>query len=337
MKNGFGKSKIQKCASALMAALLAALCLSGCNGSKEVSNENGGSSGDDKISVVATIFPEYDWAREIIGDNTDNVELTYLLENGVDLHSYQPTADDMVKISDCDIFIYVGGSSDGWVEDAVKNAENKNMKVIDLMDVLGSSVKTEETKEGMQEDEEEEDEDEYDEHVWLSVKNAELFCTEIAFALSDADPDNKDDYNKNLKDYIIKLNKLDGAFSSLANKAENKTIVVADRYPFRYFTDDYGLDYYAAFAGCSSETDASFETVAFLAKKIDELGVNTVFILENSDNSISEAVIRSTKKKDQQAAVLNSIQSVTKEQIDGGITYLSLMQENYDVLKTVLK
>ena len=329
---------MKKFVSVFLASVLAAFCLSGCSSASDVSSgENDSSSdGNSKISVVVTIFSEYDWAKEIIGDHTDDVELTYLLENGVDLHSYQPTADDIVKISTCDIFVHVGGNSDVWVEEAVENADNKNMKVINLMDVLGSSVKTEEAKEGMQEEEEEEEEEEYDEHVWLSVKNAELFCSEIASALSEADPDNKDDYNKNLKDYTEKLKKMDSDFTSLTKSAKTKTIIVADRFPFRYFTDDYDLDYYAAFAGCSSETDASFETVAFLAKKIDELNIDTVFTLENSDNSIAEAVISNTKNKDQKTAVLNSIQSVTSEQIKEGTTYLSLMQENYDALKNAL-
>ena len=339
MKNGFGKSKIQKCASALMAALLAALCLSGCNGSKEVSNENGGSSGDDKISVVATIFPEYDWAREIIGDNTDNVELTYLLENGVDLHSYQPTADDMVKISDCDIFIYVGGSSDGWVEDAVKNAENKNMKVIDLMDVLGSSVKTEETKEGMQEDEEvkdDEEEPEFDEHVWLSLKNAGLFTKEICSALSSVDHDNAKLYESNAKSYAEDLKALDDKYTAAVKAGSTKTLLFGDRFPFAYLADDYGLTYYAAFTGCSAETEASFETITFLANKVDELGLHAIMQIETSDGSIAATVRDNTKTKDQEILTLNSIQSVTAPQIEAGETYLGIMEENLVVLAKAL-
>lgn len=488
------------------------------------------------LSVVCTIFPEYDWVREILGGHIENAELTYLLDSGVDLHSYQPTADDMMKISDCDLFIYVGGESDEWVEDALAESVNKDMKVINLMDVLGDSAKVEELKEGMQESEhehdhdhskevstfeddevqdrplsdwegdwqsayplvidgsldeawkhksedgsmtaeeykdyytkgyksdydaisihddhikftdkdgketesdykytgyyiqnwstgtkaamyrfeavdkesgapvyiefndhiiepekaehfhirmsnesydaivdpegnwptffdaaltpdevcdevighghsdEDEDEDEhehehedgeveYDEHVWLSLKNAKVLCTEIEKNLEAIDPANADDYRANLTDYTAKLTDLDNSFKTLVDGSSVKTLVFGDRFPFRYFVDDYGLDYFAAFIGCSAESEASFETIAFLADKVNQLNCDTVFTLENSDKSIAETII-STSGKNVDIAELNSLQSVSYPEISGGASYLSIMQKNYDVLAGVLK
>ena len=295
----------------------------------------------ESFSVVCTIFPEYDWVKEILGDHADNVELTYLLDNGVDLHSYQPTADDMMKISTCDLFVYVGGESDEWVEDALEDADNRDMKVINLMDILGDSAKEEELKEGMQGEEEEgeeedEEESEYDEHVWLSVKNAKVFCAEIEKNIETIDPANVSDYKANLDSYTAKLTELDNNFQTLVDGSSVKTLVFGDRFPFRYFVDDYGLDYYAAFIGCSAETEASFETIAFLSDKVKELDCKTIFTLENSSKDIADTII-STSGKSIDIAELNSLQSVSKDDIADGASYISLMQKNYDVLAGVLK
>lgn len=300
----------------------------------------------DKFSVVCTIFPEYDWVREILGDHADNAELTYLLDNGVDLHSYQPTADDMIKISSCDLFIYVGGESDEWVENALADAMNKDMKVINLMDVLGDSAKVEELKEGMQESEHEHEHDheheheegevEYDEHVWLSLKNAKVLCAEIENNISEIDHANASDYQANLDSYVAKLDALDNDFAALVDSSSVKTLIFGDRFPFRYFVDDYSIDYYAAFIGCSAETEASFETIAFLSDKLNEYDCDTVFTLENSDKSIAETII-STSGRNADIAELNSLQSVSTDDIAGGATYISIMEKNYDVLSGALK
>ena len=309
----------------------------------EETAENKTSAENRKLSIVCTIFPEYDWVKAILGTHADDVELTYLLDNGIDLHSYQPTADDMLKISNCDLFIYVGGESDGWVDDILESSGNKDMKVIDLMDILGDSAKGEELKEGMQGEEEEEEEDEdgeeepeYDEHVWLSLKNAELLCVEIENDLAEIDPDNADDYKACLDSYVSELSDLDEKFKTLVDSAEVKTLVFGDRFPFRYFVDDYGLDYYAAFIGCSAESEASFETISFLADKVKELDCKTIYTLENSNKSIAESII-STSGKDVDIAELNSLQSVSKDDIKNGASYISLMQKNYDVLSENLK
>ena len=354
----------KRTASALALILtMTASCLTGCGAADASVNPSlptGTQASDpDKLHIVCTIFPEYDWVREILGDHADQAEVTYLLDNGTDLHSYQPTADDMIRISTCDLFIYVGGESDKWAADALAEAVNKDMKTIDLMTVIGDAVKEEELKEGMQgeedeeHDHEEEDEEhdhesdehdhhheegeiEYDEHVWLSLRNAKTVCAAIESDLATIDPAHAGDYKANLDAYTAKLDTLDGEFRALADASSVKTLVFGDRFPFRYFVDDYGLDYYAAFIGCSAETEASFETVAFLSNKLNELNCDTVFTLENSDHSIAETIIR-TSGRNATIAELNSLQSVSAQEIADGASYLSLMQKNCDVLANVLK
>ena len=492
--------------------------LAGC-GKKNAAET--GESDSNKLSVVTTIFPEYDWVKEILGDKAESTDLTVLLDNGVDLHSYQPTADDIVKISDCDLFIYVGGESDGWVEDALKESTNKDMKVIDLLEVLGDSVKTEETVEGMQETEHAHDhskevstfedhevqdrslsdwagswqsaypfaldgtlddafaamaeegemtadeyktyyqngyktdisniniegdhiaftyedgkkvgsdykyigyyiqnwstgtkaamyrfeavdrtsgapvyiefndhmiesaapehfhirmsnesfdaivdpekswptffpadmtgedlcehmeghghdhdhEEEADEHVWLSLKNAKTLVRAISDALQELDPDNKDTYAANTSAYIEKLSALDGAYQSAVDGAARKTVLFGDRFPFRYLVDDYGLSYYAAFAGCSAESEASFETVSFLAKKVDELKLPCVLTIEGKNHKIAETIVENTAEKNQKILTMDSMQSTTSEDVANGTTYLSVMEQNLSMLKEAL-
>lgn len=295
---------------------------------------------NDKINIVCTVFPEYDWVREILGSHEDDFEITYLLANGSDMHSYQPTMDDMIKISSCDLFIYIGGESDKWAEDAVSQAENKDLKAISLLDSLGSAAKEEEIKEGMQnsgeDDHDHEGEAEFDEHIWLSFGNAETLCTAIAEEIYSLDPDNKTDYQNNLSAYCEKLNNLNNEYTDTLSSVKEKTLIFGDRFPFRYLVDDYGLDYYAAFSGCSAETEASFETITFLADKVDELNIDTVFTIDGSDNKIADAIISGTDSKNQKILCLDSIQSVTDKQIQDGVTYISIMKSNLDILKEAL-
>lgn len=470
-----------------------------------------------RLNIVATIFPEYDWVREILGDRLDNANLTLLLDNGVDLHSYQPTADDIIKIATCDLFIYVGGESDKWVEDALKEATNKDMVVINLLQVMGGAVKAEELIEGMQETEHdhdhdgdlteediedrslsdfageweslypmlldgkldeylahkaEEDEDETataetyrekyaaswasdvnqiaidenkitftyadasarsaeytyaghvlktsdsghasvryqfetndsnapkyvqfndhghepgkaehfhiyfgddgfdalldaatnpyfvpaglsnedvldglmghsheheeeaDEHVWLSLKNAKVLCRAIADTLMQIDPDNAETYAANVAAYIEKLSALDAEYQAAIDGAAKKTVLFGDRFPFRYLVDDYGLDYYAAFVGCSAETEASFETIAFLAGKVDELNLSHVLTIEGANHKIAQTVAANTQSRDQQVVAMDSLQSTTLKDVQNGATYLSVMEKNLEVLKDALK
>ena len=373
------KFSLFKCASVMCASLL---FLTGCatsnstnsstSASVEASSESldqGSSVSEDtkdpnkKISIVTTIFPEYDWVREIVGNHADKFEITYLMNKGVDLHSYQASAEDIAKVSSADLFIYVGGESDTWAEDAIAEATNKEMKVINLLNSLGSDVKEEEVVEGMAAEDEhdhdhseeakdhdhsKEDKDhdhdhakegeevEYDEHVWLSLKNAQKLVMDIEADIESLDPDNAADYAANAKAYVQKLDELDKEYQKAVDESSVKYILVGDRFPFRYLVDDYGLKYSAAFVGCSAETEASFDTITFLAGKLDELGLKNVVTIENSDQKIAKTIIENTKNKDQGLLVLNSLQSVSQKDIDGGLTYLSVMKDNLEVLKKAL-
>ncbi len=359
-----------------LAVILAASFLSACG--TDVVNA---SNAEDKISIVTTIFPEYDWVKNVLGDNPADAELCFLLDSGVDLHSYQPTAEDILKISQCDLFIYVGGESDGWVEDALAEATNKDMIVINLLDTLGSSVKEEELVEGMQEDEhehghdhdEDADEDhehdhdedadeghehdhdedaddehdhehdhneegpEYDEHVWLSLRNASVLCEAIEEALVQIDADNAAVYQANCDAYCEQLSALDQAYADAVAAGNKDTVLFGDRFPFRYLTDDYDLNYYAAFVGCSAESEASFETITFLAEKMDELSLNSVLTIETSDGRIAQTVIDNTSLQNAHILTMDSLQSTTAQDAENGKTYLGVMERNLDVLKEALQ
>lgn len=498
---------MKKMFSCLLAVLMLGFTFTACTGQEQLNDP-------DKLKIVTTIFPQYDWVKQILGDQAEHAELTLLIDNGVDLHSYQPTTDDIIKISTCDVFIYVGGESDSWVKDALKTATNKNMVVIDLLEVMGEAVKEEEIKEGMEHDhahshdevdpaivkdrplsdwqgdwstieralekgaldayiahqaeenevdaqaqkitytqrwksdydtiriddntvtlddqqaeyryigykivesdqgasvwygfeiagtsgqtpkylalsdhgtggdthEEEEHgeaehfhlrygnesfevltaiegwaptyfgaattqeeiaeamsghshEGELDEHVWLSLKNAQTLTRYIADRLGEVDAKNADLYEANLAAYQDKLIDLYKEFNNVVSSSANRTLLFADRFPFRYLVDEYGLDYYAAFSGCSAETEASFETIVFLADKVNALDLSSVMVIETSDQSIAKTVVQNTKNKNQKILVLNSLQSVTAADIAAGASYLGMMEENLAVLNEAL-
>ena len=344
---------MKKFITLLLIAVLSVCALSGCGNSKSSESTNG-----KKLKVVTTIFPEYDWVMQILGDKADKADVTMLLDKGVDLHSYQPSTADISKISEADVFIYVGGESDEWVKDVLKQAKNKNLKVINLMDVIGDKAKEEEVKEGMQAEDEhdhdkdkdhdekhdqdkehdhDKDEPEYDEHVWLSLKNAKIFTKKISDVLSEVDKDNAKTYKANYKNYAKKLDELDKKYAEAVSSAKVKTLVFGDRFSFRYLVNDYGLDYYAAFVGCSAESEASFETVTFLAKKIDELGLKHILTIEGKNHKIAKTVIENTKNKSQKILTLDSMQSTTSNDVKNGATYLGIMEKNLEVLKKALK
>ena len=293
------------------------------------------------LRVVTTIFPIYDWVREILGD-ADGVELTLLLDSGVDLHSYQPTAADIVKVAACDVFIYVGGESDEWVEDALKEAVNPDMRVVDLLDALGDAAKEEETVEGMEAEEEEGEEGEegeeveYDEHVWLSLRNAQALTGVIADALAESDGENADLYRANAEAYAGRLGELDGRYADAVASAELDTMLFGDRFPFRYLADDYGLTYYAAFSGCSAESEATFETIAFLAGKVDALELPAVLTIEGANHRVAETVVANTAAKDAAILVMDSMQGTTAADVAAGATYLGVMEGNLAALNQAL-
>jgi len=306
---------------------------------------------DKKFQVVCTIFPEYDWVREVIAGREDDYELTMLLDSGADLHNYQATAEDIAKIANCDLFIYVGGPSDVWVEDVLTQAVQNDVRVINLLEMLGDNVKAEEMVEGMEHSHEthekdvhgeeehtgEEHSQEVDEHVWLSLQNAQIVVDKIATELSEIDSENAEIYMANAESYIGKLTSLDSEYQSITVNAKQKTILFGERFPFRYLVDDYGIEYYAAFNGCSAETEASFETIIFLAGKMDELGLKHIFVVENSDQKIANTIVENTQEKNQEILTLNSLQSVKKQDVENGVTYLQVMEDNLETLKKALQ
>lgn len=288
-----------------------------------------------KIKVAASIFPEYDWLINIAGPLNDKIIPKLIVKNGVDIHSFQPSATDIVNISSADILIYVGGESDKWISDVLKDPQNKDMIVINLMEILKDNLKEEEIVEGMQAEEEEDKA--FDEHVWFSIENAKQTCTKIAEALSKLDPENSQMYKTRLATYISQLNLLDSKYKSTIANAKYNTIIVCDRYPFAYLSDTYNFNYYAAFPGCSAETEASFETVTFLANKIDELNLHKVFILESSKDKLAKTIIHSTKNhKLADIYMLDSMQSTTLANIMNGKTYIGAMEDNLKLLEKAL-
>ncbi|MBQ7995612.1 MAG: zinc ABC transporter substrate-binding protein [Bacilli bacterium] len=285
-----------------------------------------------RINIVCTIFPEQEWVSAIC-EGVEGINVDLILKGASDVHSYQPSVNDIAKIVKSDLFVYVGGESDEWAERVVNENNLGEEKTYDLLESLGERRKEEEEKEGMEEDEKEhehehEEGEEYDEHVWNSLQNASIFVQDIATKLSLIDPENKDIYLANAKEYIASINALDATYKSLLSNPPHDTLVFADRYPFLYLLNDYGLDYYAAFKGCSTDTNASFETVIFLAKKVDELGLDNIIITSSSDGRVASSVKTNTKTKDQKILVMDSLE--TKPQKGG--TYLSIMKDNLDIL-----
>ena len=321
---------MKKITTIFMAVIMMIGCFSGC-GKTTVSDID-----DNKIKIVTTIFPEYDWVMNILGDNRDNVEVTMLLDNGVDLHNYQPNAQDILKINTCDLFIYVGGESDEWVEDVLKTSTNKNFTTINLMDTLHDTLKEEETKEGMQEENEEEEGSEYDEHIWLSLKNAGAAVKAISESIQKIDPQNAEIYKNNTSAYIKNLKQLDKEYEDVVNSSTCRTLLFGDRFPFRYMIEDYGLEYYAAFKGCSAESEASFETINFLSGKINELGLKNIIVIDGNNETIAKAIIDNTDTKDQNILRMDSLQSTTLNDANAGVTYLEIMRNNLSVLKDAL-
>ena len=334
-------NKLKRILAALAAACLTLTLLAGCSPSAP---ENTGAAsapggGDETtLRVVATIFPIYDWAREVLGQ-VPGVELVWLQDTGVDMHSYQPTAEDMLLVSSCDLFLYVGGTSDNWVDDALQEAVNQNMEVVSLLDVLGDAARLEELTEGMQDDHDHDGHDhedaEYDEHVWLSLRNAEVLTSAIADAMGRLDPAHAEDFAANAAAYTQRLAALDGEYQAAVDASPVHTLLFGDRFPFRYLVEDYGLDYYAAFPGCSAETEASFETVAFLAGKVKELDLPAVLAIENSDHRVAETIAQNAGNG-AKVLTLDSMQGVTSKDAAADTTYLSIMESNLEVLKQAL-
>ena len=350
--------KFSFCSLACVIFVAALFSLIACNSVSENKKQE-----SHELSIITTIYPEYAWPKEILGTRTDSVNLTLLIKNGIDLHSYKPTAHDVAKIASADMVIYVGGESDEWIKDALTASPKKGRVEINLMEALGDRVKAEEIVEGMQAEEEHhlehaeaheehehhdehaeahehhhhDEEVENDEHVWLSLKNAEILVKKIAEELSKIDAAHASAYKQNAEAYIAQIQSLDAEYRTAVESAARKTVLFGDRFPFRYLVDDYGIKYYAAFVGCSAESEASFETIAFLAGKMDSESLPSIFIIENGNEKIAKAVLAASKNsKSAQILTINSMQSITEEQINNGINYLSLMRANLENLKKAL-
>lgn len=338
---------------------MAAFMLAGCK------TESGEKATSKKISVVATIYPQYDWLKNILGERFDAVNLKLLIKNGTDLHSYKPSAQDIASIAGADMVVFVGGESDEWIKKALAATPKEGRITVNLMEALGDRVKEEEVVEGMQAEDEHhheggeeaeehehhehaethehehhhhDEEVENDEHIWLSVINTKILVSRLAEALAQIDTANAETYKTNATNYTVKLNELDNAYAAAVAQANNKTILFGDRFPFRYMVDDYGIKYFAAFVGCSAESEASFETVTFLAGKMDSLSLPAIFTIEGGNGKIARTILEASKKsKNAEILTLNSMQSVTDAQMKDGLDYLSIMQSNLDVLKKALK
>lgn len=318
---------MKKIISVFIAVLIAALTLCSCG--TNIDKKDG-------LSIVCTAFPQYDFVKNIIGSEEG---LTLLLDDGADLHSYEPTAQDIIRIGSADIFIYGGGVSDDWAEGVIRSANNTNLKVIAIMDLV--ETLKEEYVAGMQQenhvhehhDAHTGDHSSEDEHIWLSLKNAITITNSLCETICETDPSNSDKYRSNTEKYTSQLNTLDTEYANTISSSLRKTVLFADRFPFRYLTEDYGLTYFAAFAGCSSESEASFETMAFLIDKTTELELPVILTIDGSVGSLAETVCDSTGSE---IAVLDSCQSVSSADIARGASYINIMKSNLEVLREAL-
>lgn len=317
-----------------MVLLVLAVGVTGC--AQNTAAKNAESAG--KISIVTTIFPVYDFARAIAGGQA---ELTMLVKPAAEVHSYDPSPADIIKIQEADVFIYIGGENDAWVSTILESMDTSNKKIIRLMDAV--KPVEEETVEGMEAEEEEvvakttqnktepaEEEIEYDEHIWTSPKNAILMVNEIAVALAEIDPQNAAVYTQNAADYTAQIQAVDDEIAGIVAVAPNKLLVFGDRFPFRYFVDEFGLDYKAAFPGCSTDTEASAGTLAYLMNTIKENNIKYVYYIELSNQNIAKAISEQTGAGLLQ---LHSVHNVTKDDFDAGATYVSIMQQNVENLR----
>lgn len=363
------ENKKRRKAASLMAALLLCVCIGGCafdrtdmeTGAEQGTGQNGTENTDGKLKVVTTIFPQYDFVRQIAGDA---VELRMLLKPGEETHSYEPTPQDIIAIQKSDLFIYVGGENDEWIEDILDAPEMEQVNTLRLVDCV--ETLEEEYVEGMQEerghdhgdyDEGEEDSDEgknqdsetddnehdlhsedehvhtADEHVWTSPVNAGKIVERIKEKLSSLDAEHAEFYEENAAAYTEKLSELDAKFREITEAAAKKgknTLLFGDRFPFRYFAQEYGLDYYAAFSGCSSDSEPSAATMAFLIHKVEEEKIPVVLKMELSNDNIAYAIAEATGTK---VRVFYSSHNITAEEFSSGMTYLDMMEKNVETLE----
>ena len=307
----------------ILLIVMMALVLSGCTAGVETK--------PNELKVVSTIFASYDFARQIAGDYG---EISMLLNPLTESHSYEPTPKDIVTIGECDVFIYVGGENDAWVDDILESVDTSNMIIIKMLDLVDKCK--EEHVEGMEHDHdhEEHEHEEWDEHVWTSPKNAMIICEKICDAFCQVNQVREKDYKDNLASYMEELKTLDDSFADAVENGNRSTLVFGDRFPLRYFTEEYGLKYYAAFPGCSSDTEASAATIAFLIDKVKEEKIPVVFKIELSSDNIARTIAEDTGAT---VRTFNTCHNVTAEEFSQGVTYISLMEQNLEVIKEALQ
>lgn len=312
---------MKKILSILICAVLCITVMCSCG-------DNGTSHGG--LKIVCTAFPQYDYVRNILG-TSDSV--TLLLDDGADLHSYEPTATDIIEIASADLFIYIGGVSDSWVEGALKSANSDSLKAVALMDMVETYDVDYVAGMEKEHNHNHEGEHEKDEHIWLSLRNSAKVTQILCDIICEIDTANAEKYKSNAQNYINSLNELDGEYKAVVESAKRKTLLFADRFPFRYLVEDYFLEYHAAFSGCSSESEASFQTMAFLIDKTKELNLPVVITIEGSDGSIAEMICKETGAK---TVTLDSCQSVSAADIENGTSYINIMKNNLEILREAL-
>ncbi len=297
----------------ILGLFLVLICLSGCS-----SNNS-----KDNITIISTSFPGYDFVRAITKDS--NIEVKMLIKPGVEIHHFEPTPKDIINIESSNLFVYVGGDSDEWVSNLLKDMnKDKTIKLMDLVDLTN-----EELKEGMEGD----NEVEYDEHVWTSPINAIKIINKLKDEIISIDSINKELYEKNANEYIKELYSIDSEIRNIVAMSNRKEIIFGDRFPIKYFTDEYNIDYYAAFKGCSHETEASAKTIAFLINKVKEDDIPVIFKVELSNGKIANTIGKETNTK---VLEYNSAHNITMDDFNSGITYIDIMKKNIEVLKEAL-
>ena len=311
----------------LICTLCLALCA--CGQQAQAPETDGG------VNIVATVFPAYDFARQIAGDDGN---VTLLIPPGSEAHSYEPTPQDIFRIQTCDLLVCNGGESEAWL-DEILDGMGKEIPTVVMLDCVDAL--TEEEKDGMQvhehhdhdHDHDEHEDEEYDEHVWTSPVNAQLICRAISAALCQADPAHASDYTARCVDYCAELQELDADFRGVIANAKRHTLIFADRFPVRYFVEEYGLDYFAAFPGCADDAEPSARTVAFLIDRVREEQAPAVLYIEFSNQKMADIVCEDTGCE---KLLFNSCHNVTADQLRGGVTYLELMRGNLETVKEAL-
>ncbi len=314
--------KLKRKLLAVITAAATVLSLCACSSESGYSNSDSG-----KLKIISTVFPPYDLARQIAGDNA---EISILLPPGSEIHNYEPSAKDMIAIRNCDIFLYIGGENEQWAEKLINSNDTENVTAVKLIDYVPTLFEDEDEHDH---DHDHEHEHETDEHIWTSPKNAQLMLSAVYDAICKVDPSDKQTYTKNKDAYAKQLSDLDDAYRSAVDNAKNKTIVLADKFPFRYLAHEYGLEFSAAFAACSDESEPGVSTMIKLTKTIKENNIPAVYYLEFSSTKIADTLCDETGAT---KLMLHSCHNVSKQDIENNVSYVDLMKQNLENLKLTL-